>query len=223
MEVKKSVLEILLQSANYMPFVYPQLTMDKSNIFTIRYPFAEIPDNSLLFMVPIRNSQELGEDVQFNKLKLLMPRIVYNTGDGTTSVDYDTQVPKVFNIFLEGLDGKLTPASLNALIANRMAIFRFIKNDNNSVILINNPYYNNMQLNTIVVNQDATFRSVPVLQPDPNDSTNQTKLALESDMIALENRIAALENKFLYGAEEPDTALADSPDGTIYIKVEEDK
>ena len=57
------------------------------------------------------------------------------------------------------------------------------------------------------------------IQKDPSQNTN---LALERDVIALEQRIAALENKFLYGTENADVALADKPDGTIYIMIEDD-
>lgn len=222
MDLTKPLMEALLESSNYMPFVYNQLALDDAYTFTVRYPFKHIPDNSLLFMVPIRNSKQTTVDNPFNKLKLLIPNVIVDPITGDRNIDYTSQQPKVFNIFIEGGDGKLTKLELNGLIANRLAIFRFLRNDPNTVILVNNPFYNDVQLSTLTVNSDVVVRSVPVYAPDPENPTLNTNLALERDLIALEQRIAAIENKFLYGVENADVALADKPDGTIYIKIEDD-
>jgi hypothetical protein len=175
-----------------------------------------------LFVVPIRNSKTVTEEGTYNKLKLLIPNVIIDPITGERRIDYTSQPPKIFNIFIEGGDGRLTKLELNGLIANRLAIFRFLKNDPNTVILVNNPFYNDVQLSTLVVNGETVLRSVPTYEPDPEDPSQNTSLALERDVIALEQRIAALENKFLYGTENADVALADKPDGTIYIMIEDD-
>ena len=222
MDLTKPLMEALLESSNYMPYVYNQLALDDAYTFTIRYPFKTIPENSLLFVVPIRNSKTVTEEDPYNKLKLLIPNVVVDPITGERHIDYTSRPPKIFNIFIEGGDGKLTKLELNGLIANRLAIFRFLKNDPNTVILVNNPFYNDVQLSTLVVNGDTVLRSVPTYEPDPEDPSQNTSLALERDVIVLEQRIAALENKFLYGTENADVALADKPDGTIYIMIEDD-
>jgi hypothetical protein len=222
MDTTKPLMETLLEASNYMPYVYGQLAIDDSYTFTIRYPFKKIPENSLLFVLPIRNSLATNNGNNYNKLKLLIPTVIVDPITGERSINYTSEQPKIYNIFLEGGDGSLTKLEANGLIANRLAIFRFLKHDPNTVILVNNPLYNNIQLTSVIVNQDATFRDIPVYAPDPLDPTQNSPLALQRDIIALANRIAALENKFLYGTEDADVALADKPDGSIYIKIEDD-
>lgn len=217
----KSIVDSLLQASNYMPYVYTQLAIDQGHIFTIRYPFEEIPENSLLFVLPIRNSQAVNSLKPYNLLKLLTPQITLNPLTGETVINYDG-ASRQYKILIEDLDGTLSAAGLNCLAANRLAIFRFIGSDPTSVVLINNPQYHNLQATSLMVNQATVFRSIPTYEPDPNDSVNKTKLALESQVIALENRLTALENKFVYGTAEADVALADKPDGTIYIKIEDE-
>jgi hypothetical protein len=196
-----------------MPYIYNQVQTTIDNEFVLRYAHDHVPSNSLLYFLPTRNSVTPGTGL-FNKLVVAFP-----TQELDGSISYTTK--KSYNIMIENNNGSLQKAGEHALIANRLAIFRFIKGDSDTVILINSPYYNNIGVNNLVVTNDAIFYSTPVIRIQDGLTVTEHLVATKTEIADLQEQINDFKNRILYGEEDPDIALASAPNGTVYIKVEE--
>lgn len=220
---QEEILRLISNNLKYSAYVYTQLNTigNWNGDYKIEYLYEKIPDNSLVFMVPrysslpTRQTDGLENIVTANKLTV---RFLVGV-ETVNGVKHGKYLAKSYTIYVENSEGVLTLASKNDIVANRMAIFRFIKGDEDSVILINSPIYNSVQLSTLSVTNEALFYTRPVTV----DRTTGAKipLATNTDLLALENRVKTLENRIQYGTEDAEEALANAPLGTIYIKVEE--
>jgi hypothetical protein len=215
----------------YNAYVYNQLsalTDTWNGDYKIEYLYEKIPDNSLLFMVPKYSSLPTGipndtdgEEysttyVDSNKLTI---RYLIGTRTDEHGNKRGVYNSKVYKIYVEAPEGSMRLAGEGDIIANRLAIFRFIKGDKDSVILTNSPIYNSVSLSNLTVTNKATFYSRPViLDPITKD---EIPLATNTDLLSLTKRVEKLENKFQYGTEDAENALIDADVGTIYIQVEE--
>jgi hypothetical protein len=213
----QNVLACANHIVKYGAVCYTQI--NRSNIadgeFRIKYPYSELPSNGLLFLVPQFSSIEAHTDIAtpiYNKLIIQYPQLNPVTGVASYTGE------KKYVMVKETPEGTHNHVTKGDIIANRLAIFRFIAGDSDNIILVNNPQYNNIQISTLHVTQDASFESIPVYKQSRNV---EIPLALSTEVLALENRIRKLENKFLYGTVDAEEALADADEGTIYIKIEE--
>lgn len=202
----------MANNLKYSAIIYNQLhtpydTWDGN--FKIEYLYSEVPRDSLIFMVPKYSSIE-----GVNKLTIRY-LITIIDDNGVPRAKYkDTS----YTIYVENSDGKLTPASRGDIVANRLAIFRFLKGDNDTVFLVNSPLINNVSITSLTVTNEATFYSPPkVINSKTGDAI---PLATNTDVVALANRVSKLEHKFIYGSLDPEEALKDADIGTIYIQVE---
>lgn len=221
---QEELLQLVANNLKYSAYVYTQLstpTETWEGDYKIDYLYEKIPDNCLIFMVPKYSSlptkryDGTEEVISENKLT-----VRYLTGvtivNGVKRGQYTS---RSYTIYVENPEGVLTLATKGDIIANRLAIFRFIKGDEDTVILINSPIYNSVQLSTLSVTNKAAFYRRPVVVD--NTTGSEIPVATTTDVNLLEQRIATLESKILYGTEDPEDALIDAPLGTIYIRVEE--
>ena len=207
--------EGLKKMLNYLPMIYnQQQTSVNTGEIVIKYPYDKIPDNALLFVLPMYNSLSSG-----NKLTIKLATVSQNG----TVVSYTTT--KQYNIMVEDTDGKKRAAGLGDIVANRLCMFRFITNNSSDIILCNNPIYNNLKCSTLCITNSAKFYETPKVIYYTNQGVEQeVELALSSDLQDLAARVTALENKFVTGtgsAEEYFENNPNAPQGTIYMQVEE--
>lgn len=221
---EESLLQMISNNLRYGAYVYTQLSTPSTNWqgdFTIEFLYEKLPDNCLVFMVPkyssLSTSYTDGTDKVIDANKLTIKYLI-----GTeliNGVKHGRYKSTTYNIYVESSEGLLTLATKGDIVANRLAIFRFIKGDNDSVILINSPLYNSISLSTLSVTNKTTFYTTPVVVD--KGSGSEIPLATNSDLLALTERVKKLENKFQYGTLDPEEALVDAEVGTIYVKVEE--
>lgn len=207
--------EGLKKMLNYLPMIYnQQQTSVNTGEIVIKYPYDKIPDNALLFVLPMYNSLSSG-----NKLTIKLATVSQNG----TVVSYTTT--KQYNIMVEDTDGKKRAAGLGDIVANRLCMFRFITNNSSDIILCNNPIYNNLKCSTLCITNSAKFYETPKVIYYTNQGVEkEVELALSSDLQDLAARVTALENKFVTGtdsAEEYFENNPNAPQGTIYMQVEE--
>lgn len=207
--------EGLKKMLNYLPMIYnQQQTSVNTGEIVIKYPYDKIPDNALLFVLPMYNSLSSG-----NKLTIKLATVSQNG----TVVSYTTT--KQYNIMVEDTDGKKRAAGLGDIVANRLCMFRFITNNSSDIILCNNPIYNNLKCSTLCITNSAKFYETPKVIYYTNQCVEkEVELALSSDLQDLAARVTALENKFVTGtdsAEEYFENNPNAPQGTIYMQVEE--
>lgn len=212
--METNILNSILQNLKYMPYVFTQVATGYNGEYIIRYPHRKVPDNSLLFMLPVRNAHP-----DLNKLVILLPTTSRDE-DNNLVVTYDDDDRKEYTIVMESNDGTVSKAKEFSLVANRLAIFRFLKGDKDTVVLTNNPNYHELNMNSIMVNNEAVFRQVPIYKPDPDDSSKDSEFVTKSEYNELLKRVEDLENRFVFGEKDAQEALADKPDGTMYVKVE---
>lgn len=210
---QNDLLQLVSNNLKYGAYVYTQLSTPNETWqgnYKIDYLYEQLPDNCLIFMVPKYSS--------LNGTNRLTIRFLIDTKieNGIKRGVYSS---KSYNIYVENSEGTLTPAAKGDIIANRLSIFRFIKGDSDSVILINSPIYNSISLSTLSVTNKAAFYSRPVIVDTATQS--EIPVATKTDVSLLEQRIAALEAKIQYGTKDAEEVLLDAPLGTIYIKVEE--
>lgn len=204
----------LLKMLNYLPMIYNQQQISTVNTgeIIIKYPYEKIPDNALLFVLPLYSSLSSG-----NKLTIKYATV-------TSSGDVSYTVSKQYNIMVEGTDGKKRKAGLGDIVANRLCMFRFITGNSSDIILCNNPIYTNLSCSTLCITNEATFYQVPTVVYTANGSEKKTTLALNQDLQSLAERVTALENKIKIGTDTPEKyfeANPSAPKGTIYMQVEE--
>lgn len=207
--------EGLKKMLNYLPMIYnQQQTSVNTGEIVIKYPYNKIPENALLFVLPMYNSLSSG-----NKLTIKLATVSQNG----TVVSYTTT--KQYNIMVEDTDGKKRAAGLGDIVANRLCMFRFITNNSSDIILCNNPIYNNLKCSTLCITNSAKFYETPKVIYYTNQGVEkEVELALSSDLQDLAARVTALENKFVTGtdsAEEYFENNPNAPQGTIYMQVEE--
>lgn len=207
--------EGLKKMLNYLPMIYnQQQTSVNTGEIVIKYPYDKIPENALLFILPMYNSLPSG-----NKLTIKLATVSQNG----TVVSYTTT--KQYNIMVEDTDGKKRAAGLGDIVANRLCMFRFITNNSSDIILCNNPIYNNLKCSTLCITNSAKFYETPKVIYYTNQGVEkEVELALSSDLQDLAARVTALENKFVTGtdsAEEYFENNPNAPQGTIYMQVEE--
>ena len=211
---QEQLLELVAHNTKYNAYVYNQistLTQVWDGDYKIEYLYEKLPDNCLLFMVPNYTSKATD-----NKLTIRYLTGTKKNPDGSLSGIYKS---RTYTIYVETIEGKLTKAKEGDIVAHRLAIFRFIKGDNDSVILINSPLYNSISLSTLTVTNDAKFYKAPVVIDRVLGT--EVPLATNTDVLALAERVTKLENKFIYGSKDAEEALAKEEIGTIYLKVEE--
>ena len=207
--------EGLKKMLNYLPMIYnQQQTSVNTGEIVIKYPYSKIPENALLFVLPMYNSLSSG-----NKLTIKFATVSQNG----TVVSYT--ITKQYNIMVEDTDGKKRAAGLGDIVANRLCMFRFITNNSSDIILCNNPIYNNLKCSTLCITNSAKFYETPKVIYYTNQGVEkEVELALSSDLQDLAARVTALENKFVTGtdsAEEYFENNPNAPQGTIYMQVEE--
>lgn len=208
--------EGLKKMLNYLPMIYNQQQLGYVNTgeITIKYPYDKIPDNALLFVLPLYSSLENN-----NKLTIKFAKV---SQDGKT-IGYTTT--KTYNIMVEDTNGSKRMASTGDIIANRLCMFRFITNNSSDIILCNNPIYNNLKCSTLCITNSTKFYEIPKVIYYTNMGVEQeVELALSSDVQALKERVEKLENKFVYGTDTAEKYFEDNPNtpsGTIYMQVEE--
>ena len=206
----------LKKMLNYLPMIYnqQQLSYINNGEIVIKYPYEKIPENALLFVLPLYSSLESG-----NKLTIKFAQV---SQDGST-ISYATT--KSYNIMVEDTNGTKRKAGLGDIVANRLCMFRFITGNSPDIILCNNPIYNNLKCSTLCITNTAKFYKKPTIVYQTEIGTElETALALDSDLQNLAERVTALENKFKVGTDTPEKYFDDNPNaplGTIYMQVEE--
>lgn len=211
---QEEIYKLISNNMKYGAYVYNQLSTLSSqwdNNYKIEYLYDTIPNNSLLFMVPIYSSKNSTCKLTIRYLK----KTVQNS-DGTLKGIYQE---KTYDVYVENPEGVLTKASKGDIVAHRLCIFRFINGDDDTVILINSPLYNSVSLSTLTVVNKAKFYQRPVVVDAVTEA--EIPLASNTDLLALENRVTKLESKFTYGTVSAEEALVDAEEGTIYIQIEE--
>lgn len=207
------LIEGLLKMLGYIPMIYNQQNKVMDGNFIIKYPEEKVLNNALLFILPITNSIEGSNTLT----------IRYTKADADGNISHTN---KTYNILVEGIDGRKRNASIGDIVANRLCMFRFVTGDNNNIILINNPNYNNIKVASLVVTNSTELYSVPKIMGFVEDQgyTQIDTLATLSQVAKLEKRVSAMENKFVSGTISPEKFFDTNPDledGTIYIQVEE--
>lgn len=206
----------LKKMLNYLPMIYNQQQLSSINTgeITIKYPYDKIPDNALLFVLPLYSSLESG-----NKLTIKFAQV---SQDGTI-ISYATT--KSYNIMVEDTNGTKRRAGLGDIVANRLCMFRFITGNSSDIILCNNPIYNNLKCSTLCITNSAKFYEIPKVIYDTDQGVEmETPLALDQDLQSLAARVTALENKFKVGTDTAEKYFENNPNapqGTIYMQVEE--
>ncbi len=206
----------LKKMLNYLPMIYNQQQLNSANTgeIVIKYPYETIPDNALLFVLPLYGSLTTG-----NKLTIKFAKV---SQDGSI-ISYATT--KSYNIMVEDINGTKRKATDGDIIPNRLCMFRFITNNSSDIVLCNNPVYNNLKCSTLCITNKASFYQIPtIIYRTPNGTELEEPLALNQDLQSLEARITALENKFKVGTDTPEKYFENNPNapqGTIYMQVEE--
>lgn len=215
MTQQDALYDALKQVISYMPAIYNQQKTSSINTgeITIKYPYSEIPNNALLFVLPLFSSTDTP-----NKLIIKHARVLQ---DGVT-IRYDNV--KTYNILVEDINGKKRNAKRGDIVANRLCMFRFISGDSTNVILCNNPVYNNISCSTLSVTNSVTFYEPPKIITYEGSVEKESYLVTNKELQAVKDRLTMLENKFKVGtqtAEEYFDEHDNLPEGTIYMQVED--
>lgn len=228
---QEEILQMVSHNLKYNAYVYNQLstlTDTWNGEYKIEYLYDTIPDNSLLFMVPNYSSLPTGivndtDGVEYQTTYVEANKLIIRYLIGTYTDEHGNKrgrySSKTYKIYVEAPEGSMRLAGEGDIIAHRLAMFRFIKGDEDTVILINSPIYNSVNLSSLTVTNKASFYSRPVIV-DPI-TKDEIPLATNTDLLALTNRVEKLESKFQYGTQDAEDALLDADVGTIYIQVEE--
>ena len=209
--------EAIIKTLKYSPYVYQQATniSNKTGEFMIRFPYKELPPNSLLYFLPTANSVQCDAKTK-NKLRI---KFVYTDENGETKYGND----KYYTILVEQTNGHTKFASDGHIVAGRLCIFRVPAVDDDTIVLINSPIYNEVALSSLVVTNEATFYEPPKVlkeKEQEGDPDEYVELISEDQFEALRARVEALEQKFQVGTIDAETALSGRPDGTFYVKVD---
>ena len=212
----EALYEGLKKMLNYLPMIYNQQQLSTVNTgeITIKYPYDKVPDNAILFVLPLYSSLESN-----NKLTIKFAQVQQ---DGK-AVSYSTT--KTYEIMVEDTNGTKRKAGLGDIVANRLCMFRFITGNSSQIILCNNPIYNNINCSTLCITNSAKFYKVPTVIYFTNQGVEkEAPIALDQDLQSLAARVTALENKFKVGTDTAEKYFENNPnapEGTIYLQVEE--
>ena len=208
--------EGLKQMLNYLPMIYNQqrVTKEFDGVYTIKYPYDTIPNNALIFMLPLSSSiADKTNKLVIKHAKVINSEVTYNE-------------VKEYNIMVENMDGTKRPATKGDIIANKLCMFRFITNNNSDIILCNTSMHKDISCTALCVTNKTKFYLPPtvVIGKSISGAEIEDTLVLNSTVDALTKRVEALENKFKVGtmsAEEYFNSNPNDPAGTIYLQVEE--
>jgi hypothetical protein len=194
----------LMKMIKYLPQVYAQREQGNLGEIYIKYPYQEIPSNSLLFVLPIK-----GSEIDGNKLIIRYGKV---SADGQT-ISYTTS--KIYRILVEDIDGNKRDATTGDILPDRLCIFRFLTNDSKSVILCNSPLHGEMVCSGLYVSGETTFAKMPTV--------NGVRLVSYGDYKTLEEKVKKLEAKFITGTISAEEYFSENnvPEGTIYLQTEE--
>lgn len=216
--------EGLKKMLNYLPMIYNQRQTNAvwNGNFIIRYPYDSIPENAILFMLPIYSSLDNSTSININKLTIQYATV---SQDGK-QISY--QNSKTYNIVVEELDGSKRPAKVGDIVANRLCMFRFITNNKTDIILCNDCNHNNLACTSLYVTTESTFKELPIYEYikliNGVPTTIRTYLSTQEDIANLNDRLTALENKFHIGTQSPEDFFEENsnlPDDSIYFQTEE--
>ena len=210
---QEELFSLLLKALAYTPLVYKQsiFTTNQENFdnkFKLEYKFSQLPDDSILLFIPSVSSND--------KPCKLVISIPSKANDDDTQYEYSEQE---YDIVTETNDGTTRAVKKGDIIAFRMCIFRFRKTAN-QVILCNSPLYDDVIFSNAKIT-NCEFVNIPKIK-DPQNENIEYTLITTKEYNGLLQRLSTLESKFLFGTEDPESALADRPAGTIYIKHEDD-
>lgn len=208
--------EGLKKVLNYLPMIYnQQYNSPDPEELVIKYPYDSIPNNALLFVLPLINHA----GYIYKRLTIKYAKV---SNDGTT-INYNENV-HTYNIKIEEITGTKRNPLLGDITANRLCMFRFISGNSSDIILCNNPIYNNISSSTLTVTDDVTFYKRPIVIETTNDQEKKLHLAYQRDVDNILYRLELLENKFKIGTDTAEKYFKDNPDtpqGTIYMQMEE--
>lgn len=224
MSKQNALHEGLKKMLNYLPMIYnqrsPSSTWDGNIV--IRYPYKEIPDNAILFVLPLYSSLDNKDTPNINRLTIQYATV---SQDGT-AISYQTS--KTYNIVIESQDGSKRPATVGDIIANKLCMFRFITNNKKDIVLCNNPIYNNLQCTSLYITNESIFRELPIYEYLTTINgvveKRQTTLATAQDIANLNERLTKLEERLQIGTQSPEEFFDSNPnlpDDTIYFQTEE--
>ena len=212
----QDLIKLLKDTAKYNTYIYnqiPTLYDSWNNDYKIEYLYDKVPSNSILLVLPCFSSETPNKNTPNVTLSI---RYIYSykTLNNELVPIYREQN---YTVYVETQEGTLKKASKGDIIANRLCIFRFIEGDIDSVILVNSPLYNSVSLSTLTVTNKTKFYQKPIviLQND-----QEVQVVTQEQLNSLEARVEQLENKFQYGTQDPQEAMIDMPNGSIYIQVE---
>ena len=216
--------EGLKKMLNYLPMIYnqriPSTTWDGNIV--IRYPYKDIPDNAILFVLPLYSSIDNKETPNINRLTIQYATV---SQDGS-AISY--QDSKTYNIVVESQDGSKRPATVGDIIANKLCMFRFITNNKKDIVLCNNPIYNNLQCTSLYITNESIFKELPIYEYSTTINgvvtTKQTTLATAENILDLKRRLDILEQRLQIGTESPEEFFSNNsnlPQDTIYFQTEE--
>lgn len=206
-EQQRLLYEMLKEAYEYMPYIYEQKNIptgqETISEYSIIYPSDDAPKNGLLFLLPkFTNTQDTS--------KLRIKYVNEN---------------KIYTIYLENNDGSLIKAPRGSIIANRLAILRFINGDDNSIILTNNPYYNSLKVSELRVSNKTVFNQIPYYLPNGVEDTDNLsevyRLVIFSEFDELRRRVERIEHMFVIGEKDVKDVAEELEDGQIYMKVSE--
>lgn len=224
--------ESLKTILNYLPMVYNQQiysqTDAESGKFIIKYPYSSVPNNALLFVLPLTNSitPSVSEDGAYinNKLIIKYAKVDASTGE-VSHVETETSS---YNIFVEEFNGNKRPATFGDIVANKLCMFRFISSNSTDIILCNNSSLNSLKCTDLSITHLAQFHTRPrvitAYNTETGEAADSKEVLIKGDLDTLEQRLTALENKIKIGTEDADKFFEtnkDLPLNTVYIQVEE--
>jgi hypothetical protein len=209
-DLYKNILTVL----KYLPKVYAQKEYKNDfpgNIY-IHYPYKDIPNNAIFFVLPMRGSVEYTGTTS-NKLVIQYWQSgIDDNGKPTVNVTQE----KVYDILIEKPDGSKRFATIGDILPDRLCMFRFVKSSSNYVVLCNDPLHGDVYCSSLKVTGEVNFNETP--------KVNQFNLVTSNDLATIEKKLTDLENKIQTGTQTAESYFKEHPNlpvGTIYIQTEE--
>ena len=213
----------LLQMLHHLPVIHTQKTYGLDGEIVIKYPYEKVPNNSLLFVIPLKGSiQPYG--TFSNKLVINYSKVV--TENGVSKIEEGPS--KKYNIYIENHDGSKRSVGLGDISPDRLCVFRFLNADSDIVILCNNPIYNNLYCSTLTITNQTMFYERPsIIDGDKNSDTYglpKDYVAYKSELTKTAETADAAYNRIKTGTDTAEKYFkenSDLPVGTIYLQTEE--
>ncbi len=206
MEEIQLIKDVLNETQKYVTYIYNQKSNDPSYIYTLEVPITRIVPDTIIYYVPIKMSL----DIQGNFINIL--RIKHGS---SVAIDYP--------IYFEDVDGQLKMIQSNAIVPNKTCMFRLQKTAKRA-ILINATMEDTAKVKNLVVSNSSYFRNEPRVYTNPLQiHATSERLVKESEATTIANNQAQafFNQKFLYGTDDPETALSQAPNDTIYFQLED--